>query len=64
MSILKIILYVAPFLAALAVLWVGIGVGLNMDPADGSMVVGTILIIIALIAAALNVGWIVAYSKK
>lgn len=59
MAILKIILYVLPFLVALAVLWVGLGVGLTMQPAAG-----TILVIAALLAAALNVGWIVAYNMK
>ena len=59
MSILKIILYIVPFLAALAVLWVGLGVGLTMEPTAG-----TILVIAALLTAALNVGWIVAYKQK
>ena len=59
MSILKIILYVLPFVAALAVLWVGMGVGLTMQPTAG-----TILVIAALLMAALNVGWIVAYNMK
>ncbi len=59
MSILKIVLYGLPFVAALAVFWVGLGVGLTMEPAAG-----TILVAAALLTAALNVGWIVAYNKK
>ncbi len=59
MSILKIVLYVLPFVAALAVFWVGMGVGLTMEPTAGS-----ILVAAALLTAALNVGWIVAYNKK
>lgn len=59
MAVLKIILYVLPFLVALAVLWVGMGVGLMMEPA-----VGSILVAAALLTAALNVGWIVAYKRK
>ena len=56
---MKIILYVLPFLVALAVLWVGMGVGLTMEPTAGS-----ILVAAALLSAALNVGWIVAYKRK
>ena len=59
MSVLKIILYVVPFLAALAVFWVGMGVGLTMEPTAG-----TILVAAAFLTAALNVGWIVAYNKR
>ena len=59
MSVLKIILYVVPFLSALAVFWVGMGVGLTMEP-----MAGTILVVAAFLTAALNVGWIVAYNKK
>ena len=59
MSILKIVLYVLPFVAALAVFWVGMGVGLTMEPMAGTILVGA-----ALLTAALNVGWIVAYNKK
>lgn len=57
--ILKFTLYLAPFLVALTVLWVGLGVGLIMEPTAG-----TILVAAALLAAALNVGWIVAYKRK
>ena len=56
---MKFILYVLPFLVALAVLWVGMGVGLTMEPTAGS-----ILVAAALLSVALNVGWIVAYKRK
>ena len=65
MSVLKIILYVLPFVLAFAVLTIGMGVGLNMDPKAGpTMTIGTILVVAALLMAALNVGWIVAYNMK
>lgn len=57
--ILKFTLYLAPFLVALTVLWVGLGVGLTMEPTAGS-----ILVVAALLSVALNVGWIVAYKRK
>ena len=62
---MKIILYVLPFLVALAVLWVGMGVGLIMEPTAGpTQAIGTILVIAGLLSVALNVGWIVAYKRK
>ena len=65
MAVLKIALYVLPFVLAGVVLMLGMGVGLNMDPKAGpTMAVGTVLVIAGLLAAALNVGWIVAYNMK
>lgn len=65
MSILKIGLYVLPFVVAWVVLTLGMGVGLLMEPTAGpTLVVGTILVAAAILTAVLNVGWIVAYKSK
>lgn len=66
MSILKIVLYVAPFLVAILVGWYALGLGLTGGlPTDvNSSLMATVLAVAALLIIALNVGWIVAYNSK
>ena len=63
MSILKIILYVLPFVLALAIGWYGLGVGLTGGPTN-PITTANVLVVAAILTVALNVGWIVAYNMK
>lgn len=66
MSILKIVLYVLPFVVAIVVGWFALGIGLTGGlPVDASPIaMANILVVAALLIIVLNVGWIVAYNKK
>ena len=62
MSILKIILYVLPFVLAVVIGWYALYLGLT---GGGSPITtANLLVVAALLLAALNVGWIVAYNMK
>lgn len=64
--ILKIILCAITFLPALFIGWIALALGLTGGlPEDVSPIaMANVLVIAALLTAALNVGWIVAYKRK
>ena len=66
MSILKIVLYVLPFVVAIVVGWFALGIGLTGGlPTDVSPItMANILVVAAILIIALNVGWIVAYNRR
>ena len=80
MSILKIVLYVAPFfvalgigVVALGIGWSALGIGLtggipeDVSPITMANVLAVAAILTAMLAiltVALNVGWIVAYNRR
>lgn len=62
MSILKIGLYILPFVLAAVVGYFALGIGLGIEV--GPVTTANILVAFALLIAAFNVGWIVAYKSK
>ena len=59
MAILRVILHVAIFAAALLVFTLGLGIGLALNPA-----VGTLLWLVAGLIAVANVVWIVRVLRR
>lgn len=66
MAILKIVLYIITFLPAIFIGWVALALGLTGGlPEDVSPItMASVVMGVALLTIALNVGWIVAYNKK
>lgn len=66
MSIVKIVLYVLPFVVAIVVGWFALGIGLTGGlPVDVSPIaMANVLAVAAILIIALNVGWIVAYNRR
>ena len=55
---LKITAHILVFLAALAVFWAGLGLGLQYSIAIGPLNIATVMLIAATAIAALNIAWI------
>lgn len=66
MSILKIVLYAITFLPAIFIGWSALALGLTGGlPEDVSPIaMATVLLGVAIITAAFNVGWIMAYNRR